>query len=127
MEIDNKTDIIVFVDEFYSRVRTDELIGPIFNDRIGDRWPQHLEKMYSFWNSSLFGESDYRGHPFLPHASMPINGTHFNRWLSILRTTIEEKFTGHKAEEIQWRAEKMAEMFQIKLKHVREHNIKPII
>ena len=81
----------------------------------------------SFWNSSLFGESDYRGHPFLPHASMPIDGTHFNRWLSILRMTIEEKFTGHKAEEIKWRAEKMAEMFQIKLKHVREHNIKPII
>lgn len=126
-EIHNKSDIKLFVDEFYSRVRADDLIGPIFEARIADRWPIHLEKMYSFWNSSLFGEADYRGHPFRPHASMPIDGPHFERWLSLMRATIEERFTGEKAEEIKWRAERMAEMFQVKLKYVRDNGFKPIV
>ena len=32
------------VDEFYTRVRDDELIGPIFNTRIAD-WGPHLRQM----------------------------------------------------------------------------------
>jgi hemoglobin len=39
-------DIKTLVNTFYDNVRGDDLIGPIFNDAIQDRWPIHLEKMY---------------------------------------------------------------------------------
>ncbi len=32
-------DIKRLVDTFYEKVREDELIGPIFNEKILDRWP----------------------------------------------------------------------------------------
>ena len=41
-DILNKEDIKRFVDSFYSKVRTDNLLATIFNERINDRWPQHL-------------------------------------------------------------------------------------
>jgi hemoglobin len=44
-EIISLDDIKKLVDTFYGKVRKDELIGPVFDERIHDRWPQHLEKM----------------------------------------------------------------------------------
>ena len=48
MKGDIKTldDIKILVDNFYGNVRKDELLAKVFNDRIQDRWPQHVEKMY---------------------------------------------------------------------------------
>ena len=44
-------DIKKLVDAFYEKVRKDGLIGPIFDERIHNRWPQHLQKMYTFWQT----------------------------------------------------------------------------
>ncbi|MFD2145824.1 group III truncated hemoglobin [Mucilaginibacter antarcticus] len=57
-------DIKLLVDTFYDRIRTDELLAPIFNQRIQDRWPIHLEKMYKFWQTVLLEEHTYFGSPF---------------------------------------------------------------
>ena len=35
-------DIKLLVDTFYSKVQKDEFIGPLFNVKIGNRWPEHL-------------------------------------------------------------------------------------
>lgn len=40
-------DIELLVDSFYTKVRSDELLGPIFNGVIQNRWPEHLKKMYT--------------------------------------------------------------------------------
>ena len=55
-EIENLEDIKLLVDGFYYSVRKDELLSPIFNEIIGDKWPEHLEKMYRFWQSILLEE-----------------------------------------------------------------------
>lgn len=36
------------VETFYGKIRDDELLGPIFNQRIAD-WPAHLARMKGFW------------------------------------------------------------------------------
>ena len=41
-------DVRLMVDTFYGEVRKDALLGPIFNQVIQDRWPEHLEKMSAF-------------------------------------------------------------------------------
>lgn len=110
-EILDINDIKLLVDAFYNKVKEDELLSGIFNNKIGDRWPEHLEKMYRFWQTVLSDEHTYHGSPFVPHAGLPIDKEHFIQWLSLFYQTIDENFSGEKAEEAKWRAEKMAEMF----------------
>lgn len=119
-DIENIADIRHLVDSFYGTIRKDELLGPIFDNIIQDRWPMHLEKMYRFWQTILLDERTYQGTPFAPHAAMPIDASHFERWLALFYQTVEENFEGSKADEALWRSEKMAEMFQVKLEHFRK-------
>lgn len=127
INIEERRDIEKLVDRFYSKVREDALLGPVFEEKIGDSWSEHLEKMYRFWQTVLLGEHTYFGSPFPPHAHLPIRSEHFERWLALFRETLEEHFTGAKAEEARWRAEKMAEMFQYKLEHIQNGSSTPLL
>lgn len=117
-------DIKKFVDAFYEKARQDELLAPIFDARIQGRWPEHLEKMYAFWETVLLGERSYSGSPFPPHAQLPIHAAHFERWIQLFITTIDESFQGEKAKEAKWRAARMAEMFQSKLSYYRKQGFR---
>ncbi|MFD0792891.1 group III truncated hemoglobin [Mucilaginibacter litoreus] len=114
-------DIKLLVDTFYQRIQADTILGPVFNERIQDRWPVHLEKMYSFWQTVLLEEYTYNGRPFPPHAQLPVEHEHFAQWLSIFNATIDELFTGDKATEAKWRANKMAQMFESKIVYFRNN------
>ena len=120
-EIISITEIQQLVDAFYEKVRGDELLGSVFNRVIEDRWPEHLEKMYRFWQTVLLDEHTYYGSPFSPHARLPIDAEHFERWLHLFGETVNENFTGKKATEAIWRAEKMAKMFQFKIDYFRNN------
>ncbi len=115
------------VDTFYAKVREDDLLADIFNERIQDRWPQHLAKMYTFWQTVLLGEQTYFSSPFPPHATLPVEKKHFDRWLQLFNETIDELFSGQIADEARWRAGKMAEMFQIKIKMAKERGTKSLL
>lgn len=119
-------DIQQLVDAFYEKVREDELLGPIFNRVIEDRWPEHLEKMYRFWQTVLLNEHTYHGSPFPPHAHLPIEKKHFEHWLHLFYSTVNEHFTGEKATEALWRAEKMAQMFQFKIDYFKNNPNKKV-
>ncbi len=112
-------DIKLMVDSFYGKVRNDALIGPIFNGVIQNRWPQHLEKMYRFWQTVLLEEHTYYGAPFPPHAKLPVEQKHFDAWLKLWYATLEEHFIGPRAEEAKWRGDKMAAMFLSKIEYYR--------
>ena len=126
-DIITSEDIKTLVDAFYEKVRRDELLSPIFNERIQNRWPQHLEKMYSFWQTVLLNEQTYLGSPFPPHAQLPINHSHFEKWIELFISTIDELYKGDKSTEAKWRASKMAEMFQNKIEYYREKGSKQIL
>ena len=120
-DILDKKDVIVLVNQFYYQVRTDELIGPIFNAKIGDsNWPAHLSKMHGFWNTVLFGAVEYRGNPFSHHVRLGIKKEHFDRWISLFEKTVRDLFSGEKANEAILRAKKMRLMFETKLRAVDE-------
>lgn len=121
-------DIKVLVDQFYSTVRKDKLLGPIFQERIQSNWAIHLEKMYSFWQTILLDEHNYFGSPFPPHINLPINAQHFGQWLKLFEATVDQLYSGKKAEEAKWRAQKMAQMFQFKLEYLQANPTKkPLI
>ena len=115
-DIHNKADIKVFVDHFYTKVREDELLSPIFASKIPDNaWPAHLERMYTFWNAILFAEKGFDGNPMQKHLRLPIEEKHFGRWLSLFTATIDELYAGVKAEEAKTRAAAIAQIMNFKI------------
>ncbi len=113
--ISSLNEIQLLVDSFYSKVRNDEILAPIFDSKIKDKWPDHLEKMYRFWQTVLLNDRTYQGSPLLPHLELEIEEIHFHRWLELFRETVEENFSGEIALEAIHRSQKIAEMFSLKL------------
>lgn len=125
--INELEDIKLLVDRFYDKVRKDALLAPVFADRISSRWAAHQEKMYRFWQTVLLEEHTYFGSPFAPHALLPVDKVHFDRWLKLFYETLDENFSGATAEEARWRAARMAEMFHYKITHYQNNSAKPIL
>jgi hemoglobin len=77
--------------------------------------------MYSFWQTLLLEEHTYNGRPFPPHMNLPVGHEHFEHWLNLFTQTIDELFTGQKADEAKWRAANIAKMFESKIAYFRNH------
>jgi hemoglobin len=77
------------VRSFYERVRTDELLAPVFDARIRD-WKPHLVQMSAFWSSSALMSGRYHGAPMSKHVPLPIDAEHFDRWLALFEETARE-------------------------------------
>ena len=118
-EIENLEDIKLLVNGFYDSVRKDELLSPIFNKIIVDKWPEHLEKMYRFWQSILLEEYTYSGNPFLAHAKLGISEIHFRRWLSLFYETLDSSFEGEIAEKAKLQGKQMSKIFSAKIEFIR--------
>lgn len=128
MDITHRGSVELLVNEFYSAIREDELLGPIFNGIIGDRWPEHLGKMYSFWETVLLGNHTYSGAPFMPHARLPLEQKHFDRWLALFDQTVDGHFEGVVADDAKARAAKMAVMFLSKIEYLRANDqFRPLV
>ncbi|AYA37662.1 group III truncated hemoglobin [Hymenobacter oligotrophus] len=115
-DITTEADIQKLVDTFYDKVNQDALLGPVFNQIAQVHWPKHLPTMYDFWSSVLFGTMRYKGRPFPKHLALPIEGEHFQRWLQLFYATVQENFSGPKAEEAKVKALNIASMFEYKMK-----------
>jgi hemoglobin len=114
-DITTREDIKLLIDTFYASVNADHLLSPIFNEVAEVDWPHHLPVMYSFWNSILFGNMEYKGQPFPKHLALPIEARHFQRWLYLFTETVNTLFAGEKAEEAKQRAASIAHIFQYKM------------
>ncbi|MGZ3691868.1 MAG: group III truncated hemoglobin [Pseudobdellovibrio sp.] len=109
--LENREHIMKIVDCFYAKVRKDELIGPIFNDEAKVNWDEHLPKLYNFWQDLLLGSENYHGRPFPPHLKFNLKIEHFERWLKLFIETVDENYTGLKADEMKSRALRIAQNF----------------
>src|SRR5688572_26242033 len=95
-DITSRADVEQLVNSFYSKVQADELLAPVFSHVD---WPKHLPNMYSFWTFALLGEVGYKTNMVQKHFALPIQPEHFARWLAIFNTTVDENFSGAKADE----------------------------
>lgn len=113
-DIDQKRIIIRnFVVDFYSRIRKDNVLGPIFNDKIGDHWEEHFETLTDFWMTVLHGIHSYKGNPFLAHRQTPgIQPAHFDRWLDIFADSAHKTLPATLAETAVLKSERIASSLQ---------------
>lgn len=79
------------VSRFYTRVRANETLGPIFNAHVTD-WLAHEEKIGRFWRNALLFQRSYDGNPMQVHAAAGnVNAQHFPVWLSLFDMVLEEE------------------------------------
>ena len=81
--------IEALVRTFYGKVRQDALLGPIFEARIRD-WEPHLRRMCAFWSSVALMSRVYHGSPMAVHMRLPVDATHFDRWLALFEDTARD-------------------------------------
>lgn len=90
-------EISSLVDRFYAKVRRDPEIGPIFNEKVED-WPTHLALLKNFWSTVMLTTGRYKGDPMMTHLQLPLEPSHFNRWLELFAETAKEVMApGHAA------------------------------
>jgi hemoglobin len=102
------------VDRFYAKVRTDDVLGPVFNAAVRD-WPEHLEKLSAFWSSVMLTSGRYKGNPMAAHLKhkAAIDPAMFGRWLELWRETALETLDEQGAAAVVARAERIAESLQL--------------
>jgi hemoglobin len=80
-------DLHRLVQSFYTKVRQDPLLSPIFNDVAQVDWEHHLPLLTQFWSNVMLGSSEYKGGAFAKHVMLgqktTITEQHFTRWLSL--------------------------------------------
>lgn len=118
-DIATRQDIEQLVDAFYSKVKTDDMIGFIFSDIAKVNWEKHMPIMYDFFENMLFYTGNYTGNPMELHKHVnrlfPLTDEHFSRWLSLFNTATDDLFAGDMAELVKQRAKSIATIMQIKI------------
>jgi len=118
-DIEKAEDIRWLVDTFYEKVRSNPVIGYIFDEVAKVDWEHHLPKMYAFWGSILLSEHSYSGNPMSKHVALSrlttLSKEEFNEWLLLFTQTVDELFVGEKAQEAKIRAANIARLMLYKI------------
>jgi hemoglobin len=104
--------IEALVRAFYTRVRQDPLIGPVFESKVRD-WDAHLGRLCAFWSSVALMSGRYHGQPMPVHLPLPIETRHFDRWLEIFAATARDLCPPAAAAHFLERASRIAESLKL--------------
>lgn len=74
-------EIRVMVERFYEHARDDELLGPVFAERVQD-WEAHYDTMTRFWSSAVLRAGTYSGRPIEKHRIEGLTPQHFVNWVN---------------------------------------------
>jgi len=119
-DIESRADCERLVRAFYGRALHDPMIGWIFTDVAKLDLEEHVPVITSFWETMLLGARSYNGGAFAPHAHLHhltggLRRPHFERWLILWRTTVDELFAGDRAEEAKAHALRVGAAFHRRL------------
>ncbi len=125
-DIENRKDIELLVNTFYTKVIADKKLGYIFNDVALVNWSTHLLVMYNFWENVILFTGSYEGNPINLHKHLhhiqPLDKFHFNRWNTLFVKTVNELFKGSKADLAKERALKISGIIS---ENIQEYQKKP--
>ncbi|QIX61368.1 group III truncated hemoglobin [Hymenobacter lutimineralis] len=107
-DIQTEGDIKKLVDTLCYKANNDTLLGPSFGAASRIHWPYFLTSQYRYWSTTLLGKKDIEGEPLPEQVVLPQGGHHVNHWLDLFSSTVEEYFSGSKAEEAKQLARQLA-------------------
>ena len=104
------------VDRFYTKVRADPELGPIFERAIAGDWGPHLATMHDFWSSVMLTSGRYKGNPVAVHLRVEgIEPRLFDRWLALFDETCRESLHDDVADAFRTKAVRIAESLKLAL------------
>jgi hemoglobin len=131
-DIENRADIDLLMRAFYARAMRDAVIGYIFTDVAKLDLDHHLPIIGDFWESMLFGTRVYQKHgrnPLMVHKDLheksPLRPEHFDRWLKLFETAIDNDFEGERANLLKARARMIGSRFRAALEIPEDPYFKP--
>lgn len=118
-DITDRGHVQLLVNAFYEKVKKDELIGYLFNEVARVNWEHHLPRMYDFWENIVFQTGNFIGNPMVAHMQLhrrsPLRQEHFDRWLLLFMSTVDEHFAGKNAAVIKQKAKSIAMLMSQKI------------
>jgi hemoglobin len=118
-DIENRRNIETLVNHFYEKVKSDPIIGYIFTDIAHVNWEKHLPVMYNFWENAIFYTGTYNGNPMQIHQHLHrvanLKTEHFEQWIRLFTSSVDELFEGDNANLIKQRAISISTVMQIKI------------
>jgi hemoglobin len=113
-DLTNRDDIEVLINVFYSKVLADNLLSPVFNEKLMINWERHIPLMCDFWENMLFYTGPYKGNPMILHQHLnrvhAIRQEHFDKWLEIFLATVSLHFKGPMASLAKKKAKSLAKI-----------------
>ncbi len=116
-------DIAALTKVFYAWVRKDDLLGPVFNEKIGaddTQWQPHIAHINDFWSRILLKTGRFSGNPpgNLMAKHTPLLGltpAHFTRWLELFARAAKQTLPPAKQAHFNTMAERIARSLQMGL------------
>jgi len=104
------------IHSFYSDMRADPMLAPIFAARIAD-WTPHLAQMCAFWSSVVLMTGRYHGRPMEKHLTLPLpaDASHFDRWLALFEAAARRERPPAAADVFIDRARRIGESLELGL------------
>jgi len=112
-----KESLEIVVQQFYTAILQDTLVGPFFIEKLGDdlgseKWQKYLELITNFWAAMTIGDNNYHGNPFAPHIQLQgLSRETFERWLHLFFEVLDRNYTPEASELIKNRAANIAQNF----------------
>ena len=118
-QLNDRAAVELLVNSFYTKVKADDLLGPIFNNAENFSWETHIPIMINFWETLLLGTASYKGNAMGKHIELnrrvPLKPEHFDRWKSLFYATLDEHFEGPQILTAHKRVEAMSELILFKI------------
>lgn len=117
--LNSREAIELLVNSFYTKVKQDELLSPIFNNVEFFSWDTHIPVMVDFWETLLLDTATYKGNTMQKHITLhrrtPLTPELFERWKLLFYSTLDELFEGENVVIAHKRVEAMSGLMQFKI------------
>ena len=120
-DIENRSDIELLLNRFYTKVFEDDLISHFFKEVVPLDLETHIPVIADFWESVLLDAKGYRKNVMEVHLNISqkskIEKKHLDRWAKLFTETVNDLFEGHRATIAKQRAASIVTMMNIKINH----------
>lgn len=119
MDITERQDLELLMKAFYDKALSDPKIGPFFTEIANIDLDKHLPHIIDFWELQLFRKGVYKKNVLQIHQVLntkkKIEPHHFETWLSLFNTTIDNHFSGENAHLLKTRALSIVTVMKLKM------------
>lgn len=122
-DIETRADIEKLIIDFYEKVKLDTTIGFIFTGVVPINWAHHIPLIVDFWESILMDNPLYKKNAMEVHYDLnkkvTLQKKHFNSWLNLFTSTVDELFEGKIATVAKTRAKSIADVMLFKMSNAK--------